>query len=1042
MTLKPTDLRKTPFEASTMMDLSSFKLNASRTDSLLKTHQEFLRNFPSQIFSKDLNFLIEDSKDRIIFQEMLAFLQFIHKNDKENSLGNVYFNSKMSLELKELFSCASKVEIPFLTYLFAFKFEFLHINWLHIFEKLLDLMKLINEYSLENMLKNDEISEILHIMIIPLNIFSKEKMKNSYCFCIGINEISNDLIYFLEEFRNQQFTRLNIAVSLKPMLNLMNFPIILQNYLQFSRGILLKNYTNSQYKQIKSLMLTEIEALLSENSSQIPIKLIELKLKLEKNENCRVFLVDISEIDDIFFEMFANRKKIFVSILEHIGEILMQNIANLSFACHAIKGLLIICFQWNDTNEKKEIQKGENLVFTNKFKIIIQGFYHIFDRKFEASNVFFEEKKQNRNIEKNNEEIVEKPVILRKNSMKNSLENLMFFNVKNADFYNEKNEKNAHFSHERISLFRDEEWVQLIYSFCKKMGIILPSKNLAFICSFELLSRIEKIKFLQNEIFEILAIPYYSGLFGITFEQNRICEEYELFFYKIFKFLLSEKEKLVQFLLIFHDKNIGNLLIEIICNEFYNEISSDFFDFSSFTRIFFRKNVNSLVNCYISNEKLIKENHTLILFSFFSNSSFFSDFIEFLVKILMNSIIEKELDEFLLKKTPIFGFLKLCCIVAFDCDNLQHMNFPLKSFILSIKNMIFDAFTEENGKNRDKFITDFFIYSWFYVGFNNKIDKNHEENQDFTKKTKLKKCIERILFEECPWSVEFSIFPLNFFEFLKEDLAFLNNSNEKSNEKPLKKSEFVNGNRLLLKSQSLLVFIYAFKQLKEVKNGDLSEEMIKLKEFLWTYPKIRQIEEFLSENPPKTVFSLNFDKFTDENNLFPLNFAKESRENAIKTNNMEILGFVSANDSNFLHEMKKINANLKINGIEIEKFLEFSTKKTRNSEKNQKKFQEFSLEISPDQRILSKNPYNSLTFTIDFYRIDKKVHKLISLIEIANIFFQKGKIMSSDEEIGKMMKNVKKNYEELYNFQRICVSSEGDLYCLEDLYQRLKCGDL
>ena len=313
MSLTPTDLRKKPFALSSMIDLSSYELNSSKIENLLKLKQSFTANsnhFLPFLNLKRMGSLIEDEKDCAIFIEMVNFLSHLKNMQHEKALENIFFDITMSLDLKEKFSSASNINIPYLTYIFAFKFDFLHINWLKTFTKFLDLIKVINQYLKDHIEKEERISEIMHIMLIPLNIYSKTKpLQNTYSFAIGINEVGNDLVFFLEEYRNLNFMRLKIPPTLQPLLNLPTFPIILLNYMQTIRKILLPHAENADYKEIKCVMMKEVEFLLQEKP-QTQTKLLEVKLKLDKFDNCKVFPVDISEIDENYLEGFENRKKV------------------------------------------------------------------------------------------------------------------------------------------------------------------------------------------------------------------------------------------------------------------------------------------------------------------------------------------------------------------------------------------------------------------------------------------------------------------------------------------------------------------------------------------------------------------------------------------------------------------------------------------------------------------------------------------------------------------------------------------------------------
>ena len=176
--------------------------------------------------------------------------------------------------------------------------------------------------------------------------------------------------------------------------------------------------------------------------------------------------------------------------------------------------------------------------------------------------------------------------------------------------------------------------------------------------------------------------------------------------------------------------------------------------------------------------------------------------------------------------------------------------------------------------------------------------------------------------------------------------------------------------------------------------------------------------------------------------MLPLNFQAERKN--LKSNNLEILKYIEDNSderfgAEFLKQMCKIDKNLKINNIEVGKFVEFSEKKSRINKKKiiqSNVIEEFSPFEKPEQKILEINPYKSITKNINFYKIDKKVHKLIRLIEIANEFLKKGKIVEEDSEILKMINSVNKNLEELITFKKLCIYSEEDLLNREKIYQR------
>ena len=1050
MTLKPTDLRKTPFEISNMISLSNFELNISQLDFLEKTRQNMKKNdnnFRVSQIAKQLLPLIEDEQDRLLFIEMIAFFIYLKNNDNDNSIGNIYFNNFMSLDLKEKFSSASKINIPYLTYIFAFKFNFLHINWLKTFTKLFDLIKLINNYLIENIQTDEKISNVLHLMIIPLNIYSKEKsLQNSYCFCIGINEISHDLIFFLEEFRNSQYARLQIPDYLKPATNLQNFPIILLNFMQTMRKILLKNSENSHYKEIKSLFLKEVELLFQEHA-QIQTKLIELKIKLDKFENCKVFIVDISEVDENYFDNFFNKQKLFFSIFQHVSEYLLQDIVNLSYCCHAFKGLLLITFQWTCSKKEIFIQMNE---FSKKLKIIIKGLYEILSMKYPFAKIFFKPKEKLMNLNNNNEiandkndETHDKIKIINKNLV----ENMKYFNV------NKKSDENLKVLSERIYAFRDEKWVQLIFLLCKKMDIILPLQtSLELISALEILSRIEKIKFLQNEIFNHYILSDYEKFFQTSFEIIQINGEFELFFFRIFSFLLENNERLVEFIGFLFEVKIQQLVIEITFYEIFNEFSNDFYNLTDFAQTFFRSNVGTLITEYFAKGILPKENIVLFLLSNYFNSSYLKDFFHVnYIEICEKTISEKEINEILIAKTSNSEMLKLFYIVAFDVDNIQIMDYNLKVFFQIMKNTISDYFVNENGKdelNLFKFLGLLYVYSFFYSFYDERLYQKINPEQEISKRIKIKKCLEKLLFEKFDYHNELNLYVINFISFLKEDIGLISRKLEENKEYRntsifLMKSRFMNCNCFLLRSQSLSVILYVLKRIKEITDGELSHNLIKLKEFIWSYPKLDLIEAFLKEHEGK-IINLNFNKFLDENILYPLTF--ENSDTPIKSKNLEIINYLKDSQEKFgcefLNDIGKINPNLKINNIEIGKFLEISQKKNKKKPMKSSKIEEYTMESKPDQKILDKNPYNPLTKEINFYKIDKKVAKLSTLIEIMNIYLTKGKVIASDGDIEKMIKNVNKNFEEIYNYKLLCESSQKDIMALDETYEKFRNFDI
>jgi hypothetical protein len=215
---------------------------------------------------------------------------------------------------------------------------------------------------------------------------------------------------------------------------------------------------------------------------------------------------------------------------------------------------------------------------------------------------------------------------------------------------------------------------------------------------------------------------------------------------------------------------------------------------------------------------------------------------------------------------------------------------------LDIKNLTFEFLeSEDQNKRINKFLGLLFIYLWFYSFYNNQTYNSLDKKKDFPKFIKIKKVLEKVLFEVFPWNNDFNLYLTNFFHFLKEDLVF-SAKKEKNETQLMKSSEFLCCNWFLMRSQSLSVFINAFELIKESKNNELFEDLIELKEFLWSYPKIDHIAMFLKKNTGKIV-NLNMNKFLDENNLFPLNFQNEKR--VLKTNNVQIFKYLEDPEAKF-----------------------------------------------------------------------------------------------------------------------------------------------
>lgn len=1016
MSIKPTDLRQGPFEASAMIDLSTYKLNTEKMDLLLKQRQNLTpNNILSSHFSKQLTPLIEDEKDRILLTEMLTFLiQINHIKDKDlnNSVGNLYFNSQMSLDLKEKFSSASKITIPYITYIFAFKFDFLHINWMKIFTKLLDLITIINLYMISNNEKLDIISNILHVLIIPLDIYTKQKnLQNSYSFCIGLNEISTDLIFFLEQFRETQFSRLNLPENIKPKVTLSTYPIILLHYMQIIRKLLFKNCdNNNHYKLIKSTMLKEMELLFKEKSN-LQEKIIEARLKLECFNECKVLLIDISEIDETYFESFENRKRNFNSIFNHVSQFLFKDI-NLNFCCHSFKGLLIICFQWNST-KRDIITHDEDL--SKKFILIIENLFEILSMKHNISQSFFKIKRLKK---ENNEQKVQNSYQETKEINTNNHDNLKYFKInqnKNLKFYSEK-----------TYAFKEEEWLQMISTLCRKFGYTLPiNEPYELISVFEVLQRIEKIKFLQKEIFS-------KEIFDVV-----LPEEFELFFFRVLRFLLGKKEKLVNLIEMICGEKKQKVMIEMVFGEIFNEISSDFENLTDFMQIYLFRNLELLIEEFRKQGYFTRDHILLNLMTNYFSSSYLKDFFyENYLKLAEKSLNDKEIDSFLSKK-DILDVLRIFFIIAFDVENIQNMNFYLKNFLLQIKNLVFDSFANEDEIEKYKFLGLFFIHGWFFSFLEKGFHASDFQRNDLSKCLRIKQALESLLFDYCPWTNDLSLYIITFFAFLKEDIAFIEKNSPNYNynhSNILNKSEFLNCSWFLFKTESLSVLLHSLKIFKELNKQLIIEEMLELKEFLWSYPKIDNILVFLKENEGEVV-SLNFNKFLDENNLLPLSFNKTNK--SINPDNLEILKYLYENNNNgvaFLNEMKKINQNLKINNIDIGTFQEFN----KNYEKKDKniKFIDLSSEKKPYQKILDKNPYSSITNEINFYKIDKRLNKLTSLIEIGSVYINKRKIVENSEKIKNFIANVNKNWKELNKYKILCESTAKDIFALEAMYEK------
>lgn len=1028
MTLKPTDLRSSPFEVSSMINLASYELNHSKIDNLLKLKQTMVHNpIDSKYYSDKLSSLIDDKKDLVLFIEMMSFLQFLKRNELEN-LGNIYFNSIMCLDLKEKFSSSSKVKIHYLSYLFAFQFDFLHIDWLKTFSKIIDLIKIINTYLVDLIQKDDKLSNILHIMIVPLNIYSKKKnLQNTYGFCIGINDLSNDLYFFLEEFRDLQYARLKVPESSKPELTLITLPVILLNHMQVMRKFLFKFIGNPNYKEIKSLILKEIEFLFNEKQ-ETQKKVLELKLKLEKYDKCQVFLIDISEIDDGYFSSFENKKRFFFSVFNHVGSLLFKNYRNMSFCCHRFKGILLICFQYNSEKQDSLI---ESIEFNAKYRFILTEIYAILSKKYECSAVFFS--KINSNNEEKPENLSQEALEI-KNSLKPNVENLAFFEIshrKLMEAYKEKTLSKA---------FSEEIWLQKIFSLCKRMEldsyIYGKTTEMPLVSALEILNRIERIKFLQNELVSHKIFEFYRDIYNLRIENFKIIsipDEYALFFYRILGFFLRKKERLVSFVCLYPQK----ILLEIIFNEIFNEFSNDFYNLTEFMTILVKDCLGQLLENFISKD-FLNRSHVLLIYltNYFNSYNMNSLFLDKYILLLETSFQEKELDLYLYeeKQCDLF-FIQTLCIVIFDVDNLKNIDYFFKKFILLFLQITKEVNPLQNFSETYNFITKIliFLFIYSYYSFKSNLKKISSKGM------KIENILKKFLFSPAPWFPELNIYVENFLAFLENEISFI--SNEKNCIDIFsKKSEFLHCNRFILKSSSLLNLIYLLKLLKVVKNEEIHENLVLLKEFLWEYPKLDNIEIYLKKNNDVFV-DLNFGEFLSENTLFPLNFLSD-KQSSKKIENNEIISFLNDTDGrDFLTEIEKINPQTKINNLEIKQLLNL---KKNSIVQNKRIVQTKNVEnlrfnsTTPEQKILDRNPYISLTNSINFFKIDKKAHKLACLIEVANNFIFKGKILRSDHEIETFLKNANKNFEELKTYKNLCQNTAIDNLAMEKIYEKYK----
>lgn len=744
-----------------------------------------------KIHEKEIYSLIDKESDKEFFLNLLDSLDFLNKK-----LPNIYFNSAISVPLKEKAKESNKIKIAFQKLTYFSKIRLDQEDPFSLKNKLINYLFSIHISETNNQSKNDNLSNILHLIIFPYNNleeFSPRKKNNhtitNYAFLICKPSLENELGYFLEAFRDFNYLRMSISPQSIPKFSFSNLSILTLNYIRYIRGFLeKKGELNNNGNKINEKLIRISNNL---NYEGLSVKNLEFQTKLEEYNYCKVYMIDFSNLEEDYMNDLINRLIIFSQIITLISPTLFYLMSNFDYGSIILNNnLLIVNFQAREVIKESTI-KSEQSLPVKLYTQIIKNIRKIMTFKnFKNSSLLALSPKLKENLN-----FYERTLSAKKN-----------FPIEFDSPYKNDIKK-------FVCQFNEEKLINEINIYFKKIGFNIARKDSYLRNSDLILNEVKKVNFLLDE----------RLLKKKNFQQILSSSETSTFFGRTIKFFL-EKMKRISVLIENIDRSVAYKIVDFFFDEVFSEFSSDF------------SSLLDLAISFLANHGLSSDFEFLlfILYKLF-HSNYLRKFFEFIyAKNLENCLNMHDLSE------NSFETFYMILEILFDLDNLKKIPNKFLGFLLNLFSTVEENFDDEKKYSLYAKVLWGAVFLPFYQNLGN------DENQLITiKKMKIKQILFVYFENQTYFSTEDAIKLTKHFLFELKSLLETGTKEEPTHNNyeflEFNKSPFLNFERIIITNKNLLIFFRAIKNVTTLALEELSN-------FLNFSINVSKYEKFLTKN--------------------------------------------------------------------------------------------------------------------------------------------------------------------------------------------------